>query len=38
VWTSTTGLVLGTIALPALAIWTLTTSVLMYRDGSGTSG
>jgi hypothetical protein len=37
VWTSTTGFAVGAIALPTLAIWTLTTSVLMYRDGSGTS-
>ncbi len=31
-WTSTTGLVLVTAPLPALGVWMLATSVLLYRD------
>jgi hypothetical protein len=32
-WTSTTALVLGYGAFTALLVWTLATSILMYREG-----
>ena len=32
-WTSTTGLVLGAVPLPAPGVWILASSVLLYREG-----
>ena len=32
-WTSMTGLVLGAVPLPALGVWILASSILLYREG-----